>query len=307
MFIQRIAERIEKRPNGWAFDFLGTDSKLHTLQSLWTLVRSDVWYVVGTPEVNPWIDAVARLIRKRTVFHWIGSDIPLVRRTPRLTRRWKRPEIAHLTEAPWTLHELHAMGISASVAALPLRLGEGAIPPLPATFTLLFYIPTFRGEFYGMSTYRRLVERFAPDDVEFIIVGGGAFDAPPGAKVRNLGWTDSLQTVYAQATALVRMTERDGLSLMVLEALSHGRYVFWPQPFENVIAVREYDVLERGITGLLELHRAGQLKANLEAAEFVRTTYCDAETVDTLARHWEYGATAERAAPAVSPRAAERG
>jgi glycosyltransferase involved in cell wall biosynthesis len=120
-----------------------------------------------------------------------------------------------------------------------------------------------------------------------LIVGGGELRVPAGVEATNLGWRDDLRGIYERATVLIRLTPHDGLSLMVLEALSFGRYVMWSKPFPYAFHIRSQSDLRAGLRSLIERHRRGELLAQYTAAEKISREYTTERAVDQILRSWE--------------------
>jgi glycosyltransferase involved in cell wall biosynthesis len=103
----------------------------------------------------------------------------------------------------------------------------------------------------------------------------------------DLGWRNDLRDAYKGATVLVRFTPHDGLSLMVLEALSYGRHVIWTQPFPFVRQVHQYADVEREIVDLLQAYERGELLPNAAASEDIRRRYSPQACIRRLAQAWD--------------------
>ncbi|MGZ3497429.1 MAG: hypothetical protein ACXWNK_01615 [Vulcanimicrobiaceae bacterium] len=274
LFCAEIAEQTKNKTPDWSPCILTANSRLEVLTSLVNLARADVWYSIGSPMFDRWLHWFAYLMRKPRVFHWVGSDIGVVRREPRLRKFMQRAAVKHLTEVEWTAAELRALGIESEIVPLPPRQpAYGEVAPLPETFTVMLYLPKTRGTFYGRAHYERLMRRLRQENVRFLIVGGGDIKIPDGVDARSLGWRHSLRDVYPEATVLVRGTRHDGLSLMVLEALSFGRHVLWSQDFPYTRHVVSYDDMESTLFDLLAQHREGRLRPQYDAASVVRERY----------------------------------
>jgi hypothetical protein len=151
----------------------------------------------------------------------------------------------------------------------------------------MLYVPKTKGAFYGRAQYERLMRRFRGEPVRFILVGGGNLKVPSGVDVRVLGWRHQLQDIYPETTVLVRGTLHDGLSLMVLEALSFGRHVLWSQEFPFTRHIRSYDDMERELFGLLAQHREGLLEPQFDAAATVRERYAIGKCIRDITRAWD--------------------
>src|SRR5438270_14026225 len=130
------------------------------------------------------------------------------------------------------------------------------------------------------------MRHFAGKPVRFLIVGGGRLDIPPGVDERNLHWCDDLDAVYRNATVLVRFTQRDGLSLMVLEALAYGRYVVWSQPFEFSTRASNYEEIRSELERLLDLHLKAELAPRSGVADTIRRRFDVKRCVADIADAW---------------------
>jgi hypothetical protein len=283
LFCEPIASELERSGSEWKPSILFTNSRAEVFAALFKLMRADVWYTIGSPISDRWLELAARILRKPRVMHWVGSDIETVRRSPRFRPRFTEMRVLHLSEVEWTARELRSYGIDSHIAPIPPRK-MGRICPLPETFTILLYVPRTRASFYGCREYVDLMRHFAGKPVRFVIVGGGKVDIPPGVDATNLQWCDDLDPVYQDATVLVRFTQRDGLSLMVLEALAYGRYVIWSQPFEFSTAAQSYEDIRTELERLLERHLRGELPVRDDAAEAVQRRYDVRRCVGNIAQ-----------------------
>lgn len=287
LFSAEVAKHVERHGSEWKLSILSTNSRLEVLASLFTLLRSDVWYSIGSPVTDRWVYLFARLLRKPRVIHWVGSDIEYFRNTKGLHKQLRNTGIKHLTEVTWTADELRKLGLSSDIVPLPLRHYSGSLKPLPERFTILLYLPKTRPDFYGKREYERMLRHFASSDMRVFVVGGGRLNAPEGVEVHNLGWRDDLRAIFEDVTVLIRLTPRDGLSLMVLEALSFGRYVMWSKPFPYSTQIGSRNDLIDAVEALLERHRAGTLVPQREAAEMIRSQYSSELAVDKILAAWE--------------------
>lgn len=285
LFCGQVAACTKELVPQWDPHLLRTGSRLEVLTAIWTLASCDVWYSIGSPVTDRWLYLAARLLRKPHVVHWVGSDITSLS-VPRLRKAVSGHEVFHLAEISWTAEQLREYGLLAQIAPLPPRYRRSQCVPLPEKFTLLLYVPRTRMDFYGRRTFERLMKRLAGRDVRYLIVGGGELSVPQGSDVQNLGWRDTLDDVYAQTTALIRYTERDGLSLMVLEALSFGRHVLWTQPFPFVRRITTDADIEREVLVMLEAHHSGLLQPQQEASLLIDTRYGSAECTRAIVNAW---------------------
>jgi hypothetical protein len=286
IFCADVADYARTIAPHWDVRLLRTNSRLEILTAMVALSSCDVWYAIGSPVGDRWLDLAARLLRKPRVIHWVGSDILMLANQPQLRTKLASRISMHLAEAAWTAQELQRYGLTPRIAPLPPRHHHGESMPLPATFTVMLYIPRTRADFYGRHAFARLMEDLRGRPVRYVVVGGGTLHAPEGIDVVDYGWRNDLRPAYRESSVLLRFTPHDGLSLMVLEALSYGRHVIWTQPFPFVRQVREYADIKREVLDLLELHERGRLHPRDDASEHVRVNYSPETCVQTLAQAW---------------------
>ncbi len=176
---------------------------------------------------------LGRVLGRRTINHWVGTDVLMALEDPRMRRMAQRaaPFIGqHLTVAPWLAQELETAGIRASLVPLvtPVRydLRRG-----PAPAGVLAYLPDDRADFYGgpivYAAARQLPE------IPFAVLAGTQEKQPAIPNVRYFGWIDDIAPLYEQYPILLRVARHDGLPKMVLEALAFGNHVIFEYPLEG--------------------------------------------------------------------------
>jgi|SRR5579872_344170 len=290
LFGIEIANINDNMDSCWQAEVLQFQTRYDIVRSMLVLAGSDVWYTIGSALVSPWLIRVARVFRKPRIMHWVGSDIELASKRADILKEVKATTLLHLTEVDWEVKELKSIGIESKIAPLPPRkFGEkwAALPPLPPVLTLLFYLPQSRTEFYGKRDFERLIAYFSNRNVHFLIVGGGQISVADDSSVQNLGWQFSLGEIYAKSTALVRLTSHDGLSLMVLEALTFGRHVLWTKKFDFVEYVPDFASLIESVERLLDLQESRKLAPRQDAASFVRRRYDREHCVREIIAAWD--------------------
>ena len=292
IFATDVADLNNRMQTGWKAQVLQFGNMYETASSLYRLARSDVWYTVGTPQVARSARVISRILRKPRIMHWVGTDIEVASRKPEVLDGLRGDSTTHLTEVEWEANELRALGIEAAIVPLPPRFSTiGVVPTLPKKFTVLAYLPRSRTFFYGSKELEIVIRALMDRPIRFFIVGGGRIDAPPGTDVQNLGWCYSLERVYAESSVLVRFTPRDGLSLMVLEALAFGRHVLWTKAFPFVRQIHNVETIFSNLEELLNLHQGGTLKPQTDAATFVREQYDRENCVRKIVSVWRGAAS----------------
>jgi len=287
LFSAEMAKRVESLHPEWKASVLSTNSRLEVCAALVALSRAELWYSIGSPITDRWVHLWAKILKKPRVVHWVGSDIEYLRNTPRLRRQLRTGAVKHLAEVAWTAQELCELGVSPEIAPLPLRHFSGSVKPLPERFTIMIYLPKSRPEFYGKRQFELALEELARHRPRVIVVGGGTLEPLPSVDVVNVGWRDDLRPIFEEVTLLVRLTPRDGLSLMVLEALSFGRYVMWSKPFPFSIHVRSRGDVTDGIRDLIARHERHDLFPQYAASEMVERQYSTERSVDRILHAWE--------------------
>ncbi|HKU68026.1 MAG TPA: hypothetical protein VJP85_09635 [Candidatus Baltobacteraceae bacterium] len=286
LFCAQIADHVRAVVPDWETRLLRTNSRLEVFTSILTLLSCDVWYSIGSPVTDRWVHLVARLLRKPRVIHWVGSDIASLNEHPQLRALLSSSNVIHLAEVSWSAEQLRSFGFEPRIAPLPPRHYEARSLPLPERFTIMLYVPRTRSDFYGRRAFERLMQHLHGEAIRYVIVGGGSIDAPPGTDVVNLGWRDNLYDAYKDVSMLIRYTPHDGLSLMVLEALSFGRHVLWTQPFPFVRTISSYSDMEREVRALLALARRGELQPQQSASTLVQEQFAPEACTRVIAQAW---------------------
>ncbi|HCW76559.1 MAG TPA: hypothetical protein DHU63_08475 [Candidatus Marinimicrobia bacterium] len=168
--------------------------------------------------------------------YFVGSDV-LRLQTRKLADRlnWLGTlRVAHKVDAvaDWLVEELRPFHIRAGTDTIFVRSFNNPVFPMPEKFTVLIYLPPQRPEFFHASVMQELVH--ANPDIQFIIMGSGTGFDYPNATVYPIVYDRQMADYYRQTSVLIRMTHHDGLSNMVLEALSYGRQVIWNYPAPTV-------------------------------------------------------------------------
>lgn len=248
-------------------------------------MRATILHQVSVPVASPRGFKPPLFFGKRTVAHWIGSDVMNLR--SHVTRQGALPPFlsrqvdAHLADSPALQEELAALGLCSTVIRLLPKLIEAEVQPLPATPAVLSYWGDSRAAFYGSDVFMSLAKAFP--DMSFYVVGatGKNMDDVP-ENVRFLGNVADMDSVYRKATALFRFVEHDSLSAMVLEALARGRHVLYSHPFPHTAR----------ISGLQDAGRAlEQIRQapspNVEGANYVRRNFSRREEMRKLKAYYD--------------------
>lgn len=170
----------------------------------------------------------ARMSGIQIVRYWTGRDL-IWARHHQSSREFAQAIVRmggaiQLCRSPEIAQGLGELGFKA--AALPIISANisSAAPPqaLPATFTVLCYLPSGRRAFHGGALVDALVDRLP--SVRFLVLGG-AQDALAGSPNVELQpeYTDCVRAIH-RATVIIDPRVDCALSRLQLEALCHGRH-----------------------------------------------------------------------------------
>lgn len=215
---------------------------------------------------------VAKLRGSLVVNHWIGSDMcryhgpfSLHKRISTLIQNTFVD--LHLSDSEIIQDELLRIGIKSELVRLLPESLIGEVCQLPSEPTVLAYWMDSRFEFYGGPLVLQLAEEFP--EVKFIIVratGSGLKHKP--ANVEFLGFVTNMPDIYKKCDCLIRMPEHDGLSAMVLETMSRGRYVIYNKQLPFTHFANDYESARKALKEIL-----AKKNPNIDGAVFVRENF----------------------------------
>lgn len=192
--------------------------------------RSEVVYGTGFGfAAKLW--ALSRAMGKRTVNHWVGTDVLLAlqdERHRRMAGQAARFIQRHLAVAPWLAEELSSIHLRAEIApyTTATRYEQRLAAGQPG---VLAYLPDERADFYGAEIVYAAARQLP--DVPFGVAAGTAGRQPAIPNVTYLGWIDDMRPLYERYPILLRVARHDGLPKMVLEALAYGNQVIFEYDF----------------------------------------------------------------------------
>lgn len=216
----------------------GTEKRLTRILKLRRVVGCDIVHCIGYghPEI-----LFAGLLRKPVIRHWIGSDVLRILFLPHtlpwsVRMRWrltKRFITKHLAITEQLSQELKQAGITAAeVPIAPAGLERVGIARMPDEFTVLSYWHDTSHDFYKSTTILRLAQHFP--NIKFLIMRAEGMNLTAPSNVEFLGWVQNMKALWDKISVCVRLTEHDGLSHLVLEALARGKHVIWNNAFPFV-------------------------------------------------------------------------
>jgi len=172
--------------------------------------------------------SILKIVNKPVVLRWIGTDVLELDKYHGAIL--SKLVDTHLAVSPWLVNELQEKYIHAQWLFVPPDLNV-PIEPLPKEFAVLIYLGAKdRNGFYGIDTFEHLAYAFP--DVKFFVTGE-AVHKLDYSNVEYFGFVsqEKLNELYSQTSVMIRQTIHEGLSIMVLEALSRGKYVIFSHQF----------------------------------------------------------------------------
>ncbi len=248
--------------------------KLRKWLSLW---RSDLIYLIGGDLRPNRFYHLALFLKKKIIFHWVGSDILDMKAWCNLGNQFSSllvNRVVHWTEVNWTANELKELGLTSRVVPLTPAAFPSEVCGLPEKFVILTYLPAGKADFYGEDTIVELARKFP--DIVFLAVATKTIDRNPEwpPNLISVGWVDNMAELYSEVVLMIRLTRHDGLSFMVLEALANGRHVIWGYPLTGVYQTDgNIDRMVPFIEKLYQKHRQGNLHINQIGREYVSRFY----------------------------------
>ncbi len=177
--------------------------------------------------------ALVRALGKRSINHWVGSDVwsaitnPAEARLARLTNLFIDK---HLAVAPHLAVQLASIGLQAEVVPIVPSFERAELRPVDASQArVLAYLPNNPPNFYGADIIYGLAERFT--QVPFAVLACPPEIQRPLPNIEYLGRVPDINEVYGRSSILIRMTKHDGLPRMVLESLARGYQVIYKHGF----------------------------------------------------------------------------
>ncbi len=221
-----------------------------------------------------------KLMHKKIVVSWIGTDVLYAnsRLLSRVITKISQSMIdINLVVSENLKKELNQIGIKAKLQPLPVFLLY-KINEIPNQKRVSVYLPDKNKRdwsFYQGDIIKKLVKSFP--DVEFIIVPntGKNFSEK---NVKCIKWTDSMEEIYSQVMATIRLPIHDGLSNTILEVLSLGRTMITsPVDFPYCKIATNFEEAKGHLQNVIE-----NPSINIEASEFVHKNYNLAKFTDEL-------------------------
>jgi len=227
----------------------------------------DIIHLISTP-----LSLIRKLkhFNKPVFYHWIGTDVYRFSNDSFIKKQMKKllilsSGIHNLVVNELLKNELDDIGFHSDILPLIKLNFVKDCPPFPEKFSVLTYLPKERWEFYRGDMIIEIAHLLP--EIDFYVLSSEKIYNKP-ANVLIYDYLEDMSIAYKQCSALLRITEHDGLSKMVLEALSYGRHVMWSSPFPHTHFV---DSVQNAVTTIKKLKSNSDY--NLEGKKFVEQNY----------------------------------
>lgn len=283
-FAKKIAEGISQIDTGNTYVAVDTSSGLlGKMTYVYHILFSEVLYFIGGQNQRGKVLKLAMFLRRRIVMHWVGTDVLNARKA--YQEGCIDTELIsvarHVCEVDWIKAELQEIGINAEILQIAYFPDDLQLPPpLPQTFSVLFYMGTGREKFYGLDKLIQLAGLFP--NIPIRIVGASKCSLPLPLNVKLLGWVRDMDSEYRNSVLSLRLPEHDGLSFSVLEPLAYGRYVGYVYEFTGTKKVSTLEDIAAYVRDLSTLHAAGALQVNRPGYDFIVRNYSRTKVMRAL-------------------------
>lgn len=211
---------------------------------------------------------------KKLIMQWMGTDalLAMIRFKENTINRKYIDFATHFVDSPWQEEEVKSVELNPKF----IRFKYGReIKPLERypDIHILSYIAQNKQEFYGIKKIIKAAQQFPT--IEFRIAGMKKCDYKIPDNVKAIGWLDSveMEEELKNAAIFVRMTDHDGFSVSVIEAISIGAEVIWSHKAECVHYVKDIGELNHAIKIAIKQVEDREYKPNQKTIDFAKKYY----------------------------------
>jgi hypothetical protein len=254
-------------------------SKKSLLEKIYTFIKQvkgvDIVYqVYGCASLK--IFLTSKLLKKRTIKHWIGTDVLEERKKYNsiVSKINRKITDINLSGSSLLKEELREVGINShEVPIIPSTMFSD-ISLMPDKHAVLVYAPEGRELFYGMDYVKELAKLYP--EIEFHVVANSNDNLfMDNVIFHGILSLPEMTNIYNKISILFRFPEHDGLSMMLLEALAKGKHVIYPYPFPYVHmpASRHFSDIQACFENII----SNPPEINYRGSNYIHDTYTDAK------------------------------
>lgn len=246
------------------------------------VLKSDIVYCIGGTYRRNKATLVAKILRKKTVMHWIGTDVLHAMEAAKKGIKFQKNDI-ELAGSELLVDELERIGIKAhKVPIVPFQF-EISLKKMPEKHAILVYLPEGREEFYGGKIIKVLIEK--EPTTFFHIVANRGIEGWDYKNIKFHGFLnkEEMERLYEEITILLRYPDHDGMSLMVIEALGMGKSVLYKYKHPYVETPHSDNIgdIYETFKGMLDK----PVRVNREGHDFVKKYYSSENVMELYKKY----------------------
>jgi glycosyltransferase involved in cell wall biosynthesis len=275
LFSKRLAEELQKFDPESKYIFLDTyNSKWDQLKFFLQIPFTDcVISMNGVTDNSGSLNLVLKW-KKKLILQWMGTDALLAMdRFKNKTIERKYIDYSYnFVDSEWLMEEVKSVNLEPEY----LHFKSLVVKPNPTIYkriSVMSYVAENRQAFYGMVRISELAKAFP--EIDFQLFGLTKSDFPITSNVHLNGWVsaDEFENRLRETPIFLRLTEHDGFSVSVIEALGAGCEVIMSLPFDLTYLARNINEAIEGMKQLIEKIEQRGMKPNEEMMETVKTRF----------------------------------
>jgi glycosyltransferase involved in cell wall biosynthesis len=284
LFAKRFCAELQKYDPDSTYTFLDTYNSKWAQVLFYLYVRfSDcVISMNGVTDNSGSLNLVLKH-KKKLILQWQGTDALLA------MERFKNKTIDrkyidfgfNFVDSEWLMSEVKS--VNAAVEYLHFKSVEvKSNESIYKDISVVSYVAANRQEFYGMKQISEMAKAFPT--INFHVYGLTESDFPITPNVHLYGWVKPEEFAERlKATPIfLRLTEHDGFSVSVIEALSYGCEVIMSLPFDLTHQACDSNEAIEKINKLIPIIEKRGMKPNYEMIEIVKLRY----NPETIAKNY---------------------
>lgn len=212
--------------------------------------------------------------KKKLILQWMGTDALLA------MDRFKQHTINrkyidngyNFVDSPWLMEEVKSLNVPTEYVhfkAVTVVPNESQYEKI----TIISYVAEKRQLFYGMDQIAQIAKEFP--NIEFHLFGLTHSDFPTTPNVYFHGWVspEAFAETLKVSPIFLRLTDHDGFSVSVIEALGYGCEVIWslPSAFTH-LATNAQQAIEKINLLVPKIEKLG-MKPNPELIQIVKSHF----------------------------------
>ncbi|HET9095299.1 MAG TPA: hypothetical protein VFN37_01445 [Candidatus Baltobacteraceae bacterium] len=260
-----LAKLLRERAGAHAVYY--SDTRTDVLRAAGHALHADGCIALGGPQTKELVRKICNARKRPVILLWSGSDVEAVRGRPEHLERLRLQNVIHWACTPHLAEQLAPLGIDARYVPVTTPTVPARLAPIPAAFGVLAYLPQHGSAFYAQEQLWALARTL--NEVEFVVAGPKPADGYAPPNVHYAGRVADRARHIDESSAVLRLTEHDGLDTTIIDALARGRHAIWTCSFPGVVRASSVDEMARAIQALRIAHEHGRLGWNELGLQYV--------------------------------------